>query len=159
MIILSDSKAQLHEWKSIISNFLERELRLSLNQKTCIRPVSQGIEFVGYRIWPHYVTIRKSTTLQIKRAMIRKAYEYSIGMIALADITNTTRSRVNIATARNSGKPLCALWCLENMILRWRMKLRIIAKLWSAIYDLLLYIDGNSSKSLDEIHENLMSLR
>lgn len=89
VIILSDSKAQLHEWKSIISNFLERELRLSLNQKTCIRPVSQGIEFVGYRIWPHYVTIRKSTTLQIKRAMIRKAYEYSIGMIALADITNT----------------------------------------------------------------------
>lgn len=41
------------------------------------------------------------------------------------------------------------------MILRWRMKLRIIAKLWSAIYDLLLYIDGNSSKSLDEIHEEL----
>lgn len=38
---------------------------------------------------------------------------------------------------------------------RWRMKLRIIAKLWSAIYDLLLYIDGNSSKSLDEIHEEL----
>lgn len=89
VIILSDSKAQLHEWKSLISDFLERELRLSLNQKTCIRPISQGIEFVGYRIWPHYVTIRKSTTLQIKRAMIRKAYEYSIGMIALADITNT----------------------------------------------------------------------
>ena len=89
VIILSDSKAQLHEWKSIISNFLERELRLSLNQKTCIRPISQGIEFVGYRIWPHYVTIRKSTTLQIKRAMVRKAYEYSIGVIALADVTNT----------------------------------------------------------------------
>ena len=35
------------------------------------------------------------------------------------------------------------------------MKLRIIAKLWSAIYDLLLYIDGNSSKSLAEIHEEL----
>lgn len=38
---------------------------------------------------------------------------------------------------------------------RRRMKLRIIAKLWSAIYDLLLYIDGNSSKSLAEIHEEL----
>lgn len=40
-------------------------------------------------------------------------------------------------------------------MLRWRMKLRIIAKLWSAVYDLLLYIDGNSSKSLEEIHEEL----
>lgn len=40
-------------------------------------------------------------------------------------------------------------------MLRWRMKLRIIAKLWSAVYDLLLYIDGNSSKSLEKIHEEL----
>lgn len=89
VIILSDSKAQLHEWKSLISDFLEKELRLALNQKTCIRPISQGIEFVGYRIWPHYVTIRKRTTLQIKRAMAQKAYEYSLGMIALSEVTNT----------------------------------------------------------------------
>ena len=29
------------------------------------------------------------------------------------------------------------------------MKLKIIAKLWSAVYDLLFYIDGKSNKSLD----------
>lgn len=62
IIILSDSKEQLHMWKDEIQKFVETTLRLSLNQKTCIRPISQGIEFVGYRIWPHYVTIRKSTT-------------------------------------------------------------------------------------------------
>ena len=32
------------------------------------------------------------------------------------------------------------------------MKLKIIAKLWSAVYDLLFYIDGKSNKSLDQIH-------
>lgn len=96
VIILSDSKTQLNEWKSLISAFLERELRLALNQKTCIRPISQGIEFVGYRIWPHYVTIRKSTTLQIKRAMVRKVYEYSMGMIALADVTNTLKCYIGM---------------------------------------------------------------
>jgi hypothetical protein len=89
MIILSNSKIQLHEWKQKISDFVENELRLSLNQKTCIRPISQGIEFVGYRIWPYYVTIRKSTTLQIKRAVRRKIYEYSVGSISLVDVTNT----------------------------------------------------------------------
>lgn len=89
VIILSDSKVQLHEWKSRISDFLEEELSLSLNQKTCIRPISQGIEFVGYRIWPHYVTIRKSTTLQIKRAMRRKVCEYREGEATLEDVTNT----------------------------------------------------------------------
>lgn len=50
IIILSDSKEQLHMWKDEIQKFVETTLRLSLNQKTCIRPISQGIEFVGYRI-------------------------------------------------------------------------------------------------------------
>lgn len=92
IIILSNSKAQLHEWKIRIEAFVEDELRLSLNQKTCIRPVSQGIEFVGYRIWPHYVTIRKSTTLQMKRAMKLKMYEYSVGLASLEDVTETLKS-------------------------------------------------------------------
>lgn len=35
------------------------------------------------------------------------------------------------------------------------MKLKIIAKLWSAVYDLLFYIDGKGKKSLEQIHEEL----
>lgn len=35
------------------------------------------------------------------------------------------------------------------------MKLRIIAKLWSVVYDLLFYIDGKGNKSLEEIHRDL----
>ena len=35
------------------------------------------------------------------------------------------------------------------------MKLKIIAKLWSAVYDLLFYIDGKSRKSLEQIHDDL----
>jgi len=33
--------------------------------------------------------------------------------------------------------------------------LKIISRLWSVIYDLLLYIDGNRRKSLEEIHAEL----
>lgn len=42
IIILSDSKEQLHMWKAEIQKFVETTLRLSLNQKTCIRPISQA---------------------------------------------------------------------------------------------------------------------
>lgn len=35
------------------------------------------------------------------------------------------------------------------------MKLKIIAKLWSTVYDLLLYIDGKTNKSLSQIHNDL----
>lgn len=76
VIILSDSKIQLKEWKDRIAVFLESELELMLNNKTCIRPISQGIEFVGYRVWSNRVVLRKSTTLKIKRNLkgVRKAY-------------------------------------------------------------------------------------
>jgi hypothetical protein len=32
---------------------------------------------------------------------------------------------------------------------------KIISKLWSIIYDLLFYIDGNSIKSFEQIHNEL----
>ncbi len=76
VIILSDNKAQLNEWKFQIETFLKEELELTLNRKTCIRPVSQGIEFVGYRIWPTHVTVRKSTSLRMRRSLRGIARKY-----------------------------------------------------------------------------------
>ncbi|MDO4650193.1 MAG: hypothetical protein Q4B26_16260 [Eubacteriales bacterium] len=35
------------------------------------------------------------------------------------------------------------------------MKLKIIARLWSAVYDLLFYIQGTGKKTLEEIHSDL----
>ena len=67
IIILSSNKEALHKYKKQFSDFLENELRLRLNSKTSIRPISHGIEFVGYRIRPNNVKIRKSTSLRIKR--------------------------------------------------------------------------------------------
>ena len=83
---------QLHMWNYEIQKFVETTLRLSLKQKTCIRPISQGIEFVGYRICPHYVTIRKSTTLEMKRHLRRKVEEYNAGLIEMEVVTATLKS-------------------------------------------------------------------
>jgi hypothetical protein len=83
VIILCNSKEQLREWKDRIEEFLLSELELDLNRKTCIRPISQGIEFVGYRIWPTHVVLRKRTTLHIKRSLkkVQKQYhDYEITM-------------------------------------------------------------------------------
>lgn len=89
---LDISKYFYRMWKAEIQKFVETTLRLSLNQKTCIRPISQGIEFVGYRIWPHYVTIRKSTTLEMKRHLRRKVEEYNAGLIEMEVVTATLKS-------------------------------------------------------------------
>lgn len=92
VIILCHDKAQLREWKDKIEEFLLEELELNLNKKTCIRPVSQGIEFVGYRVWTDRVCIRKSTSLRIKRALKGMKVKYANYEVSLQDVTDTLQS-------------------------------------------------------------------
>lgn len=83
VIILSTDKEELHRYKAIFSEFLERELLLRLNSKTAIRPVSHGMEFVGYTIRPSNVRLRKSTSLRMKRHLktVQELYRnYEIDM-------------------------------------------------------------------------------
>lgn len=61
IIILHPDKKYLEKIKNKIADFLEKELRLQLNKKTCIRPTSMGIEFVGFRIWSTHIKLRKKT--------------------------------------------------------------------------------------------------
>ncbi len=67
VIILSDDKSELHYWKTEIQNFLHDALALDLNDKTAIRPISLGIDFVGYHIWSHHRKLKKSTARKIIR--------------------------------------------------------------------------------------------
>lgn len=67
VIILSTDKDELHRYKNMFSDFLQDELKLRLNNKTAIRPVTHGMEFVGYTIRPGNVRLRKSTSLRMKR--------------------------------------------------------------------------------------------
>lgn len=115
IIILSDSKIQLREWKDRIAVFLETELELMLNNKTCIRPISQGIEFVGYRVWSNRVVLRKSTTLKIKRNLkgVREAYhDY---LITLEKASQTFQSYVGMLKHTDSDALLEKLY--DEMIL------------------------------------------
>lgn len=115
VIILHDKKEELGIWKIEIEEFLETELELQLNNKTCMRPVSHGIEFVGYRIKPHSVTLRKSTSLRIKRNLkgVRKGYkEYRL---TLREATVTFTSYIGMLSHTDSEELLDKLY--SDMIL------------------------------------------
>lgn len=49
-IILHHDKQHLHRVKMEIEHFLNNSIKLHLNSKTCIRPISVGVEFVGFRM-------------------------------------------------------------------------------------------------------------
>mgnify|MGYP000554276952 CR=1 FL=1 len=92
VIILSKSKEELHEIKRHIESFLAEELQLTLNKKTCIRPVSMGIQFVGLHIWSTHRTVRKSTSLRIKRRLKVAAKRYEAGTITYESYNSTLQS-------------------------------------------------------------------
>lgn len=92
VIILHNNKKELHEWKRLIEKFLNEELELHLNNKTAIRPVSLGIEFVGYRAWNTHIKLRKSTALKMKRRLKNIKKQYENGEIELQDVKATMAS-------------------------------------------------------------------
>jgi retron-type reverse transcriptase len=60
-LILHESKAFLWSLLSDIEEFLRTRLALMLNAKTRIGKTSEGIEFVGYRIWSRTKLIKKQS--------------------------------------------------------------------------------------------------
>lgn len=81
IIILHKDKNQLQRWKIEIEYFIKEKLGLDLNKKTCIRPLSQGVDFVGCKIWHSHVKLRKNTALRIRRQWRGVEKKYTNGQV------------------------------------------------------------------------------
>ena len=60
-IILSDSTSKLKNYLALIEDFLDSVLHLKLNDKTKIDLSRNGIDFVGYKIFPKNKIIKKQS--------------------------------------------------------------------------------------------------
>lgn len=70
MVILDQDKARLHSIRRRVEAYLSNDLKLSLKSDWQVFPVaSRGIDFLGYRFFPGYTLLRKSTALAFKRKM------------------------------------------------------------------------------------------
>jgi len=66
IVILGHDKDKLLESFGRISEFSRETLKLTIS-KWQISPVSQGVDFLGYRIWPTHKLLRKSSVVRAKR--------------------------------------------------------------------------------------------
>ncbi len=78
-ILLSTDRAALERQAFQISQFLADELRLTLNERQRLRPISDGIDFLGYIVRPKYLLVRKRVVgacferlAQAEKALIRQ---------------------------------------------------------------------------------------
>lgn len=102
IIILSNSKKQLHEWHRKIEKFANEEMQMDLNDKTCIRPISLGVDFCGYRNYPTHIKIRKSTTKRMKRRLKKLMKDYNDGLIGIEQARSVVDSYFGLLKHCNS---------------------------------------------------------
>jgi retron-type reverse transcriptase len=59
VVLLSQDRAVLEGYEAQIRAFLLQELHLTLNDRRRLRPVSDGIDFLGYIVRPDYLLVRR----------------------------------------------------------------------------------------------------
>lgn len=84
--IVHAGKKYLAFLKDQISNFLDIRLKLKFNRKTSIFPITQGVDFLGYRTWTTYRLIRKRSAKRMRRRLKAMARKYANGEIRLDKI-------------------------------------------------------------------------
>ncbi len=75
MVLFSNNKKELHKIKDKIELFLNNELHLRLKENwQLFKTESRPLDFLGYRFYRGYTTLRRSNFLRIKRR-IKKIYK------------------------------------------------------------------------------------
>lgn len=101
--IVSDNSEYLEKLLLPISEFLENELALNLHpNKIILRSLCQGIDFLGYVIFPKYRLIRSKTKQRIVRKLGKKVEEYKIGNINQLDFEQSFQSYLGVLSHANT---------------------------------------------------------
>jgi len=109
-IIIHGDKAWLGETRERLEECLRERLSLELNSKTNIFPMAQGINFLGYRIWPTHRLLRKSSVKRMKRKLERFERGYSEGNVELDHINASIQSWLGHCRHADTYKLRCKLF-------------------------------------------------
>ena len=81
-ILVSHCEAHLRSLIDPIKQFLKSTLHLELHpKKTSLRPLHQGVDFVGYVLFPHHTLVRHRTKQRMKRCLKQAFLLYEEGEV------------------------------------------------------------------------------
>jgi len=102
IIILHPDKKYLAGVRDYIDVFITDNLRLQLNNKTAIRPVSLGIDFVGFKVWATHRKLKKKTAMKIKNRIPQLIKAVECGKITPNSMNRSIASYKGILKHCNS---------------------------------------------------------
>ena len=92
IVIVDTDKKRLREVLRAMDNFLVNRLALKLNNKTCIRTATQGVDFCGYRVWRTHIRLRKKSAIKMKHRLKYLQKQFAQGRISTAKFKNSLMS-------------------------------------------------------------------
>lgn len=98
IVILDDDKDRLVDSFLRLNDFSMERLKLRIG-KWQISPVSRGVNFLGYRIWPTHKLLRKDSVLRAKRKVANFIHHHD--MAGLERFTAAWRGHAQWAEAHN----------------------------------------------------------
>ena len=99
-ILLHPDKQQLKQWHSQIATFLQQQLKLLLKPEHTLQPISNGANFLGYIVRPHYRLVRRRVVGNLREKLTR--YEQKL-------LTGTRRDGVKLVLQQDLHTHLQAL--------------------------------------------------
>jgi hypothetical protein len=94
-LLLANDKPLLHETLAAIRTFLHDVLQLRLKDEvTRIAPVTQGVTFVGFRIFPGTVRLDRRKWAGLKREIRAREMQYACGMIDEENLAQSVASMI-----------------------------------------------------------------
>ncbi len=120
-VLVGPSKEWCWEHLVKIETFLQG-LHLRLNPKTGVWPITQGVDFVGYRHWTNKILPRKRTVKRAKRTFKALAIQYAQGRVDLEYVRPRVASFTGYMGHCNGYRTLEKI--LEGFVLRIEQKNR-----------------------------------
>jgi len=101
-VILSRDKAHLQSLIAPIGKFLGTHLHLELHpKKVTIRKLTQGIDFVGYLIFPKHSLVRTRTKQRMKKRLLEASNAYVKGKISDSTMDRKLNSYLGVLSHAN----------------------------------------------------------
>ncbi|UCC75951.1 MAG: hypothetical protein JSW37_10590, partial [Anaerolineales bacterium] len=94
-LVFGDHKGQLWEWKDAIIGRLSR-LRLTIHQSRAqVRPVGEGVPFLGFVVYPQRRRLKRSRGVAYARRLRHMLRQYRNGQASLDQVTASVQGWVN----------------------------------------------------------------
>jgi RNA-directed DNA polymerase len=93
-LLFADDKSTLWQWRKAIVDYLA-QLRLTLHiHRAQVRPVSEGIPFLGFVVYPQRRRVKRRKIVHFRRRIQKRLADYEAGRISLAQLDASARGWV-----------------------------------------------------------------